>query len=210
MAEPAVEKKLNESDRARSKKSNDDEFGLIRAAQRGEEEAFGELVKRYQQKIYALAYSMTGNHSDADDLAQETFLKAYRALGRFRFKSKFYTWIYRIAINTIISELKKSRKHSHLELEPQWAETVQSPYLPPGLRPANPRRELRRAELREVLHRALDKLTDKHRAVVTMHDIEGIPQVEIARILSCSEGTIRSRLHYARRQLQGLLKVRLE
>lgn len=205
-----VKNELNKKGRSQSKEMNDDEFGLIRAAQQGDEEAFGELVKRYQQRVYAIAYNMTGNHSDADDFAQETFLKAYRAIGRFRFKSKFYTWIYRIAVNTIISGRKKLRKHSHLELEPQLAEAADSPYLPPGLRAANPRRELRRRELQEVLQEALDKLTDKHRAVVIMHDIEGIPQVEVARVLSCSEGTIRSRLHYARRELQGLLRNKLE
>jgi len=89
-----------------------DDFELVRASRDGDQEAFGELVRKYQGKIYSLAYGMVGNHADADDLAQEIFLKTYRNIKKFRFKSSFYTWLYRIATNTIISRRKKLRGDS--------------------------------------------------------------------------------------------------
>jgi len=97
-----------------------DDFELVRASRDGDQEAFGELVRKYQGKIYSLAYGMVGNHADADDLAQEIFLKTYRNIKKFRFKSSFYTWLYRIATNTIISRRKKLRGDSHLELKPRY------------------------------------------------------------------------------------------
>ncbi len=179
-----------------------DDFELVRASRDGDQEAFGELVRRYQGKIYALAYGMVGNHADADDLAQEVFLKTYRNIKKFRFKSSFYTWLYRIATNTIISRRKKLRGDSHLELKPQVLDIEGSPYLSTRLGGEKGDRAMSSKEMKQDIYRAIDTLSDKHKEVVVMHDIEGIPHNEIAKILSCSQGTVRSRLHYARELLQ--------
>ncbi|MEA1926636.1 MAG: sigma-70 family RNA polymerase sigma factor [Candidatus Auribacterota bacterium] len=183
-----------------------DDFQLVRAAGDGDQEAFGELVRKYQGKIYGLAYGMVGNHADADDLAQEIFLKTYRNITKFRFKSSFYTWLYRIALNTIISRRKKLHRDSHLELKPQVLDIEGSRYLSPRLGGAKGDRALSRKEMKKAIHRAIDNLSDKHKEVVVMHDIEGMPHKEIAKILSISEGTVRSRLHYARERLQKELE----
>jgi len=189
----------NESKKLADKK---DDFELVRATRKGDREAFGELVRKYQGKIYSLAYGMVGNHSDADDLVQEIFLKTYRNIKKFRFKSSFYTWLYRIALNTIITRRKKLRGDSHLELKPQVLDIEGSPYLSTRLGGEKGDRVMSGKEMKEDIHRAIETLSDKHKGVVVMHDIEGIPHREIAKILSCSEGTVRSRLHYARGHLQ--------
>jgi RNA polymerase sigma-70 factor, ECF subfamily len=179
-----------------------DDFVLVRAARDGDQEAFGELVRKYQGKIYSLAYGMVGNHADADDLAQEIFLKTYRNIKKFRFKSSFYTWLYRIGVNTIISRRKKLRGDSHLELKPQVLDIEGSPYLSTRLGGEKGDRALSNKEMKKDIYRAIETLSDKHKEVVVMHDIEGIPHSEIAEILSISQGTVRSRLHYARERLQ--------
>jgi RNA polymerase sigma-70 factor, ECF subfamily len=179
-----------------------DDFQLVRASRDGDQEAFGELVRKYQGKIYSLAYGMVGNHADADDLAQEIFLKTYRNISKFHFKSSFYTWLYRIGINTIISRRKKLRSNSHLELKPQILDVEGSPYLSARLGGEKGDRVMSSKEMKKDISRAIDTLSDKHKEVVVMHDIEGIPHSEIAEILSCSKGTVRSRLHYARERLK--------
>ncbi len=179
-----------------------DDFELVRASRNGDQEAFGELVRKYQGKIYSLAYGMVGNHADADDLAQEIFLKTYRNIKKFRFKSSFYTWLYRIATNTIISRRKKLRGDSHLELKPQVLDIEGSPYLSTRLGGEKGDRAMSSKEMKKDIYRALETLSDKHKEVVVMHDIEGMPHSEIAEILSISQGTVRSRLHYARGRLQ--------
>lgn len=190
---------------SRSKSINQEDFELARAAQGGDLPAFGELVKKYQRRIYSLAYGMTGSHTDADDLAQAVFLKAFRAIKSFKFRSSFYTWLYRIGVNTIITGRKKIRARTMLELKPELLEVSGSPYLAGSGKGVSPSRELRARELRRSIQEALGTLSPKHRAVVVMYDIEGISQDEIARILRCSEGTVRSRLHYARQKLRKKL-----
>ncbi len=189
----------------RSKSINKEDFELVRAAQDGDLSAFGELVKKYQQRIYSLAYGMTGNHSDADDLAQAVFLKSFRAIRGFNYRSSFYTWLYRVGVNTIITARKKIRARAALELKPELLEVSGSPYLAARREGLSPDRKLRAKELRRSVDKALSTLSPKHRAVVVMYDIEGISHQEIARILKCSEGTVRSRLHYARRELRKKL-----
>ena len=191
---------------SRSKSINKEDFELVRAAKSGDLPAFGELVQKYQRRIYSLAYGMTGNHSDADDLSQAVFLKAFRAIGSFKFRSSFYTWLYRIGVNTIITARKRIRARATLELKPELLEVSGSPYVPGSRRGVSPERELLAQELRRSVQAALNTLSPKHRAVVVMYDIEGISHQEIARILKCSDGTVRSRLHYARRQLRKKLR----
>ena len=187
---------------ARGESNRSEDFELVRAARAGDENAFGELVRKYQGRIYSLAYGMVGNHSDADDLAQEIFLKSYRNIKKFRFKSSFYTWLYRIGVNTVLTRRKKLRRDRHLELKPQVLDLEGSPYLPARLGGKRGDRAADGRELRRDIREAIDRLPEKQKAVVVMHDIEGIPHRKISRILKSSEGTIRSRLHYGRKRLQ--------
>ena len=179
---------------------------LVLRAQNKDMVAYSELVRRYQRKIYGLAYNMTGNKEDAEDLVQECFLKAYSSLGSFRGNSSFYTWIYRIAVNRSINYVKKRNRRTGLSLDDMDEAVERDPAYVELSSRESPFRDLTLTELQEKLNTALLKLSEKHRTVVVMHDIQGVPHEEIARIMGCSEGTVRSRLFYARQQLQVELK----
>lgn len=179
---------------------------LVARAQLGNDSAYEELVRRYQQRIYGLCYHLSSNHEDATDLAQEAFVKAWKALPSFKGDSSFYTWVYRIAYNSVLNHLKQRRYRTpHLSLDDLDFNAEHSPDLVELISEKTPRREAGLAELQKRLNEAMLKLSPEHRAVVTMHDIQGLPHEQIAQILSCNPGTVRSRLFYARQQLQAWL-----
>lgn len=178
---------------------------LVQRAQRGDHTAYDELVRRYQERVYATIYHMTANHEDANDLAQETFIKGYQALGSFKGDSSFYTWVYRIAVNKTINFLKQRKNRSHLSLNDLDFNAEHDPDLVALVCEKTPRRDLNLAELQEKLNAALQKLSEVHRLVVTLHDVQGLSHDEIATIMDCNIGTVRSRLFYARQQLQAYL-----
>lgn len=178
---------------------------LVRLAQRGDVDAYDQLMQRHQSKIYGLIYNMTSNQQDAEDLLQEVFLKGFKVIKRFKGKSSFYTWIYRIAINRTINYVKKRKKRMALSLNDVDLAVENDPaYVELSAR-ESPFRDATLTELQEKLNRALQTLSEKHRAVVIMHDIQGIPHEEIGKMMGCSPGTVRSRLFYARQQLQAEL-----
>ena len=181
------------------------EFELVTSAQAGNLEAYDQLVRRLQERVYATIYHMTGNNEDAADLAQETFIKGFQALKTFKGDSSFYTWIYRIAVNKTINFLKQRRNRPHLSLNDLEVNPEHDPDLVALISHQTPRREVGLSELQAVLNSALLKLSEDHRLVVTLHDIQGLPHEEIARIMDCNVGTVRSRLFYARQQLQAYL-----
>ncbi len=181
------------------------EGDLVRRAQRGDLDAYDELVKRYQERIYATLYHMTSNHEDANDLAQDSFIKAFQALKSFRGGSSFYTWLYRIAVNKTINFLKQRRNKHHFSLNDLDFNTEHNPDLVALISDKTPLREAGLAELQKKLNEALMKLSEPHRMVVVLHDVQGLSHEEIAEILDCNIGTVRSRLYYARQQLQGYL-----
>lgn len=181
------------------------DLDLVRRSQKGDLDAYDELVRRYQERIYATLYHMTANHEDANDLVQETFIKAYRALHTFKGDSSFYTWIYRIAVNRTINFLKQRRNRTHMSLDDLDFNAEHDPDLVALVSERTPRRDAGLAELQEKLNAALLKLSEPHRMVVTLHDVQGVPHEEIAKIMNCNIGTIRTRLFYARQQLQSYL-----
>lgn len=184
--------------------SPEKETALVDAARGGDLDAFDTLVRRYQERIYATIYHLTANHEDAADLTQETFIKAYRALKSFRGDSSFFTWLYRIGINKALNFLKQShrqRTFSLNDLDERGAREV----LRGLVSDSTPLRHIRLQELQQRLNAAMQQLSEVHRMVVILHDIQGLPHEEISRILQCNIGTVRSRLFYARQQLQGLL-----
>ena len=187
-----------------------EETELVRRAQRGDLPAYDDLVRRYQERIYATIYHMTANHEDAHDLAQDTFIKAFNALKSFKGGSSFYTWLYRIAVNKTINFLKQRRHRSHMSLDDLDVNAEHDPDLVALVSDKTPRREAALAELQEKLNEAMQKLSESHRLVVTLHDVQGLPHEEIAKIMDCNIGTVRSRLFYARQQLQGWLSDYLQ
>ncbi|MFA5687848.1 MAG: sigma-70 family RNA polymerase sigma factor [Kiritimatiellales bacterium] len=181
------------------------DLDLVHRSQAGDHSAYEELTRRYYKKIYGLVYSMVNNREDAEDVTQDVFVRAWKALGRFREQSGFYTWIYRIALNRTINFRKKRNRRQNIsfdEFDPdiKLAESYRE-FSSKG----SVLRKMSLGEFQKKMNEALMKLSEKHRAVVVMHDIEGVPHAKIARILHTSEGTVRSRLFYARQQLQAEL-----
>lgn len=179
------------------------DVALVEEARAGRYEAYEELVRRYQRRVYALIYNMTGNRDDAEDLVQDVFIKAYRSLNGFKGDSSFYTWIYRIAVNRTINFLKqRKRRAADLRLDDMDQAVERDPAYVELRARESPVRDLSLAELQKKLNEALLTLSEKHRTVVVLHDIQGMPHEDIARIMKCSVGTVRSRLFYARQHLQ--------
>ncbi|MEW6302357.1 MAG: sigma-70 family RNA polymerase sigma factor [Verrucomicrobiota bacterium] len=197
--EPAAQESENKSS------SRAEDLALVERARGGDMEAYDELVRRYQERIYATVYHMTSNHEDANDLAQETFIKAFHALKSFKGDSSFFTWIYRIAVNKTINFLKQRKNRTHMSLNDLDVHAEHDPDLVALVSDQTPRRDLNLAELQEKLNAAMQKLSDVHRLVVTLHDVQGLSHDEISRIMDCNTGTVRSRLFYARQQMQAYL-----
>jgi len=178
---------------------------LVRRAQDGDVGAYDELIRRFQERIYATVYHMTSNHEDANDLTQETFIKGFQALKSFKGDSSFYTWVYRIAVNKTINFLKQRKNRTHLSLNDIDFNAENDPDLVALVSDRTPRRDIGLSELQQKLNNAMQKLSEPHRLVVTLHDVQGLSHEEIGNIMDCNIGTVRSRLFYARQQLQAHL-----
>ena len=185
--------------------NQEDERQLVRRAKGGDMDAYDDLIRRYQERIYATVYHMTANHEDANDLAQETFIKAHQALKSFKGDSSFFTWVYRIAVNKTINFLKQRKNKTHMSLNDLDFNAEHDADLVALISEKTPRREVNLIELQEKLNAAMQKLSEVHRLVVTLHDVQGLSHEEISKIMDCNTGTVRSRLFYARQQLQAYL-----
>lgn len=186
--------------------SADADRELVRRAQAGDTAAFDTLVVKFSPRLYGMVYHMTSNHEDTNDLLQDIFAKAYRSLKRFRGTSSFYTWIYAIGTNMTLNFLKKRKRRAAWSLDDLDSGIQNDDAMVDIGHASNPRHQSDVNELQKKLNEAMQALSDDHRAVVTMFDIQGIPHAEISKILKVSEGTIRSRLFYAHQQLQGHLE----
>lgn len=183
----------------------DVDWAIVQRVQAGNVGAFDQLVQKYREPIFSVIYNMTSNREDASDLTQETFIKAFQAIARFKGKSSFFTWIYRIAMNATMTFLKKRSRRRYISYE-NINEEMHSSDIVERLTAKN--RSDKGAmvqELQEKLNDSLQKLSPKHRTVVVLHEIEGLSHAEIAEITQVSVGTVRSRLHYAKQQLQSHL-----
>lgn len=180
---------------------------FVERAQAGDTRAFDELVRKYTPKLYGLVYNMTSNRDDTADLLQEIFAKAYRSLKRFMGKSSFYTWIYSISVNMTLNFLKKRGRYTKVSLDDVDSGIHNDPdFIKITTANRDTVREVNIHELQKRLNDALMKLSEDHRTVVTMYDVQGLQHNEIAKILGVSEGTVRSRLFYAHRLLQSYLE----
>lgn len=175
---------------------NDDD--IIIEAQKGSTVAFDELVRRYRQRVYAVAYQMTKDPEDADDLAQEAFIRAYEAIGRFQVGMKFYTWIYRIVVNLGINMYKKKSRSSNLSPE-------QESQIPARVK-SNPAVVIENQELGETIREALQKLPPHQKSVFALRVFQDLSYKEIAETLEISIGTVMSRLNRAREALKNELQ----
>ena len=178
---------------------------LVQRAQAGDRDAFRELVERYQTKIASLALGMLRNRDDALDIVQEAFTKAYQSLDRFQGHSSFYTWVYRITMNLCIDQQRRDGRMTPVPLDdPDRSEESVLP-LEPGPRPDDPFERAREVQIAARLRDAIAELTPEHRAVILLREVEGLSYEEISEALDVPKGTVMSRLHYARRQLQARL-----
>ncbi len=184
------------------------ELELVQRCQRGDTVAFDELVARYRTRVFGMIYNMVHNEQDAWDLAQDSFVKAWKSIARFRGKSSFYTWLYRIVMNVTIDWLRKKQvKAGGMEFDDavQLREVDPASKTLPHAAPL-PHMRMERAEIRTRIDQAIAQLSPDHRAVILMKETEDMQYHEIAEALDCSIGTVMSRLFYARKKLQGLLK----
>jgi RNA polymerase sigma-70 factor (ECF subfamily) len=177
-----------------------EERELVELSQKGDEEAFAALVKKYKMKVFNLAFSFTRDQEIADDLAQEVFIKAFFGLPKFRFKSEFGTWLYRIAVNHVKDYLRKRGRMRKIPFENLLeSQSVEEDEV------TRKEKEQIMEQRKKLVHRCLQTLPEKYKVILTLRDIQGFPYEEISNILKISPGTVDSRLHRARKMLREKL-----
>lgn len=184
----------------------DSDWAIVRRVQAGDVSAFDLLIRKYRERVYGVVYNMTSNREDAADLTQDAFIKAFQSIHRFAGQSSFFTWLYRIAVNGTLSHLRKNRLRTFFSFEKIQDEDKAGELISQLTDKKGGDRELFVKELQEKLNEALQKLSIKHRTVVTLFEIDGLSHEEIAEVMDCSVGTVRSRLHYAKQLLQSELQ----
>lgn len=191
----------------------DVDLDLVRKSQQGDAEALQELVLKYQKWVYSLCYRVLGNHADADDIAQDTFVAIYRHINKFKPQANatFAGWIYRITINLCRNQIRKQKRHREDSLD---ATIFSSPdgnkqpslsdFIPDEK--LNPRKEVLNQELSGLIQTALNSLSAEHRMAFVLHEYQDLSYQEIAKVMQCPIGTIMSRLYHAKRELREKLK----
>jgi len=179
-------------------KASDDE--LIKLAKRGEPKAFDALVTRYHRKVYGIASSMLRDHDAADDICQETFIRAYRAIGRFREGASFFTWVYRIAVNLCLNAIRDRKRFVPVENVAESASSVA-----PDQEDCAERRELL-----DKVNKKLEVMHPKYRTALLLRVNEGLSYAEISAVLGVPKGTVMSRISRAREILRSLMEEQLE
>jgi len=182
---------------------------LVKRAQRGERGAFDLLVLRYQHKVVKLVARLLRDPAEAEDVAQEAFVKAYRALGSFRGDSAFYTWLYRIAVNTARNSIA-SRQRRPLDYEADLSENEQSAVESRMRHTDTPEANVLSEEIHRTVNRAVEELPEDLRTAIILREVEGLSYEEIAQAMDCPVGTVRSRIFRAREAIDRNLKPLLD
>lgn len=185
----------------------DADLDVVRRVQAGDVAAFDRLILRYRERVYGIVYNLTANREDAADLTQDAFIKAFQSIHRFSGQSSFFTWLYKIAVNSTLTHLRRARLRSFFSLDRLDSEEPVAKEVVAALTDkSGADRDTFVRELQEKLNDAMQKLSIKHRTVVTLFEIDGLSHQEIAEVMGCSVGTVRSRLHYAKQLLQSELQ----
>ena len=182
----------------------DEDFPLIKQSQGGDQQAFRRLVEKYQNQVFRAAYALMGNREDADDIAQEVFIRAYRALPGFQFRSKVYTWLYRITVNCCLDEAERRNRLSWISLEQILERGMDLDELL-GRAARSPEDALSDVELEAAIQEMLRTLSPEYRTIIVLREMEVLAYEEIAQVLDCSMGTVKSRLFRARSELRKRL-----
>jgi len=181
---------------------------LVSRYRDGEQRAFELLVKRYQRKVYSLAYGIVHNPEDAMDVTQEAFVKVHRYLDKFQGSASFYTWLYRIVVNLCIDHLRRAGRAYSVEYDDAIDRSqgvLSAMDIVPSRQGTDPRQALADKETLTHISEGLAQMSPNHRAVIMMRELEGLSYKEMAEIMECSKGTIMSRLFHARKRLQAYL-----
>lgn len=187
-------------ERRMTAQTSDNDQQLVERVQQGDKRAFDLLVIKYQHKIFSIISRFVKDSAEVHDVAQEAFIKAYRAIGNFRGESAFYTWIYRIAINTAKNHLvSRGRRPPSTDVEVEDAEFYAGGDNLKDL--ASPENQLMRDQLEQVVYKAIDELPEDLRTAVTLREMEGMSYEEIAEVMACPVGTVRSRIFRARESI---------
>ncbi len=187
-----------------------DESSLIEKSKAGDVESFEELIISHKKKIFNIAYRMLGNLEDANDVTQEALVKAYRGIKKFNEKSSFSTWLYTIVNNACIDFIRKNRKDNVVYLDREY-ETEESSYtLQINSGEETPEQAFEKKEVQRLVHKAINKLSDDHRRIIILKDIKQFSYKEISEIIDCSEGTVKSRLSRARKNLKTIIEENLK
>lgn len=181
---------------------------LVERAQKGDMDAFDQLVRRYEAKIYSVSYRFMGNHADAGDLAQDTFIRMYQSLPNFRGDSSFSTWLYRVAANACRDELRKRQRRRSVSMDELMAASPTK--VPAAAAQDSPEETAQRHETQRQVQGCLDELSPDHRLILVLREIQDLSYEEIAGILDCSLGTVKSRISRARNALKEKMKEKGE
>ncbi len=177
-----------------------EEAELIARSQQGDQEAFREIFEQYKEKVYRIAYGVVRHREDALDIVQEVFIKLFHSIGKFKGESRFYTYLYRMAMNTAIDYTRKMKKPPTLSIDEEGG------FRPVDNEERRPDRVAIVKELEEKVKLAMDKLSADQKAALILREVEGLSYQEMAEAMGCSIGTVMSRLHYGRKKMQELLK----
>jgi RNA polymerase sigma-70 factor (ECF subfamily) len=183
-----------------------DERALVRAAQKGDEQAFRQLVERFQRRIYQLALGMTKDPDDAMDIAQETFVRVHKYLPSFKGDSSFFTWTYRIATNLCLDAARRKGRGERVDVDEGDEAEIEAAMDPPSHALAGPGRQALNEELKQKMDEALQSLSENHRAILLLREVDGLSYEELAKVLGIRKGTVMSRLFHARLKMQNKLR----
>ena len=187
-----------------------DDRKLVQAAQKGDPAAFRKLVERYQRRVYQLAVGMLKDSDDAMDIAQETFVRVHKYLPSFKGDSSFFTWTYRIAMNLCLDAQRKKGRVERVDLAEGDEAEIEAAMDPPSAALAGPQRAALNTELKGKMEEALASLSENHRSILLLREMEGLSYEELAKVLGIRKGTVMSRLFHARLKMQNKLRAYLE
>ena len=179
---------------------------LVRSAQKGDGQAFRRLVEKYQRRVYQLALGMLKDPDDAMDIAQETFVRVHRYLPSFKGDSSFFTWTYRIAMNLCLDAQRRKGRGERVDVDDGDEAEIEAAMDPPSHALAGPQRQALNEELKDKMEQALSELSENHRSILLLREMEGLSYEELAKVLGIRKGTVMSRLFHARLKMQKKLR----